>query len=226
MTLIGRLPIIPAVEPETLSSLYESHHARGDKYGFIFAGRSRGELLAGWIGTGRDVLDVGCRDGSLTKFYAAGNRVTGLDVDRQALARCQAALGITTRWCDVTTGLAQPDTAFDVVCVAEILEHIPFPDRLMSEIARVLRPGGVVVGSVPNAFRLKNRLRFLAGREVESDPTHLHWYSPRTLHQLLDSHFDAIDLRFLASRWLRLHPRLMGHDICFRGTKRTPQKAG
>lgn len=211
------------MEPDQLAELYEAHHAEGDKYGFLYAGPGRGALLASWIGQGRDVLDVGCRDGTLTRCFAKGNKVTGLDIDRRALEICRQTLGITTHWCDASKGLPVADAAFDAACAAEILEHIPYPNRLVADVARVLRPGGVFVGSVPNAFRLKNRIRFLFGREFETDPTHLHWYSPEALRRLLSAHFEAIELRYLASRWLWASPRLMANDICFRAVKqRTP----
>jgi len=55
-----------------------------------------------------------------------------------------------------------PDRSFDCVLFCEILEHLlESPDRVVSEIWRVLRPGGFVVVSTPNATRLPN-LFFLA----------------------------------------------------------------
>ena len=55
-----------------------------------------------------------------------------------------------------------PDASFDCVLFCEIVEHLLMsPDRAMSEIARVLRPGGFVIISTPNASRLPN-LYFLA----------------------------------------------------------------
>jgi SAM-dependent methyltransferase len=59
------------------------------------------------------------------------------------------------------------DAAFDCVLFCEILEHLLLdPDRAVAEIARVVRPGGFVVISTPNATRLSN-LYFLAlGRSI------------------------------------------------------------
>jgi hypothetical protein len=82
----------------------------------------------------------------------------------------------------------------------------------------VLRPGGRLVGSVPNAFRLLNRLRFLAGLPPERDPTHLHMFTPRAVEALL-SEFEDVELRLISSRFLRLHPRLFANDIVFAGRK-------
>jgi SAM-dependent methyltransferase len=87
-----------------------------------------------------------------------------------------------------------------------------------NEVRRVLRPGGRLVGSVPNAYRLKGRPSFLVGRPPEPDPTHLHLFSPDDVHRLLHE-FDQVQLRFVAGRLTPLHPRLFANDICFRARK-------
>jgi len=82
----------------------------------------------------------------------------------------------------------------------------------------VLRPGGTFVGSVPNAYRLKNRLRFLLGREPEDDPTHLQMFSPGDVQRLL-APFEEPQLHFIAGRLVGLQPRLFANDIVFSGRK-------
>src|SRR6266404_4644417 len=128
-----------------------------------YAEHNRVELFRRYVGgPGRHVLDLGCRDGALTQAYAGGNEIVGVDADREALAEAQK-LGIETRWADLDDALPFADGSFDVVVAGELLEHLRDPRRVASEVLRVLRPGGTFVGSVPNAYRLKNRLRFLRG---------------------------------------------------------------
>ena len=169
-------------------------------------------------GPGRRVLDLGCRYGALTRAYLEGNEVVGVDVDRDALAEA-GKLGIETRWANVEELLPFEDESFDVVVAGELLEHVRDPERLVADARRLLRPGGRLVGSVPNAFRLPNRLRFLAGLPPERDPTHLHMFTPREVEALL-GHFEDVELRLISSRFLRLHPRLFANDIVFAGRKR------
>ena len=164
-------------------------------------------------GPGRRVLDLGCRYGALTRAYLVGNEVVGVDVDREALAEA-AKLGIETRWADVEDPLEFPDASFDVVVAGELLEHLRDPAVVVAESRRVLRPGGSLVGSVPNGYRLKNRLEFLRGRPPERDPTHLHLFSGDDLRELL-SDFEDVELRFVASRFVRLHARLFANLIVF-----------
>ena len=210
-----------ATGKEQLERRYAEHHERGGRYGFVFGGEARVQPLVRWVGSGRRVLDLGCRDGSLTRHVvAAGNQVVGVDVDRAALQRCQAALGIPTCWADLSEGLPTiGDAEFDVVVLAEVLEHLPDPALVIAEAARVLRPGGLFVGSVPNAFRLKNRLRFLAGRDFETDPTHLQHFSASRLHDLLAARFATVELVFAVSRFIALSARLFGHCILWRAVK-------
>jgi len=163
------------------------------------------------------VLDLGCRSGALTRHFLEGNSVVGLDVDRGALEKA-AALGIEPVHADVEEPLPFEDASFDVVVAGELFEHLQFPDALVSEIRRVLRHGGVLAGSVPNAFRVQSRLRFLRGRPPEDDPTHLRMFSPTALRELLAG-FDPIELHFVGGRFARLHARLFARDLVFRAAK-------
>ena len=101
-----------------------------------------------------------------------------------------------------------------MVVAGELLEHVRFPDELVSEARRLLRPEGVFVGSVPNGYRLKSRLLFLAGRPPEQDPTHLQLFSPDSLSALL-ADFASVSLTFVGGRYMRLHPRLLARDVVF-----------
>jgi len=204
---------------EELSERYGEHHRAARGREFVYAGQERVDLFRRHVGgPGRRVLDLGCRYGALTQAYAEGNDVVGVDVDREALAEA-AKLGIETRWADVDEPLPFEDASFDVVVAGELLEHVRDPERLVGEAERVLLPGGTFVASVPNAFRLKNRLRFLLGRKPEDDPTHLHMFSPAEVRALL-RRFEQPELRFIAGRLVRLHPRLFANDIVFAGRKR------
>jgi 2-polyprenyl-3-methyl-5-hydroxy-6-metoxy-1,4-benzoquinol methylase len=210
------------MELERIERLYTHHHASRRPPDFVFCEPERSEFFRRVVGgPGRRVLDIGCRTGALTRMYADGNEVVGLDVDRTALAEAER-LGIKTVWADVDQGLPFEDESFDVVVAGEVLEHVRFPERLLSEVGRVLRPGGTVVGSVPNSYRLKSRLRFLFGRppEFADDPTHLHMFRPGDLIQLL-RRFARPHIKFVAGRLTRLNPALFANDIVF-----TAQKPG
>ncbi|WP_371054335.1 bifunctional 2-polyprenyl-6-hydroxyphenol methylase/3-demethylubiquinol 3-O-methyltransferase UbiG [Rhodosalinus sp. K401] len=96
---------------------------------------------------GKDVLDLGCAGGFMAEAMAGrGARVTGIDPAAEAVeaARRHAdARGLGIRY-DVGVGEALPydDAAFDAVVCVDVLEHVADLDRVLSEVARVLRPGG------------------------------------------------------------------------------------
>jgi SAM-dependent methyltransferase len=202
---------------ERLNDRYREHHQRRQE--FVFGADERAGLLAGLVGgPGLHVLDLGCRTGALTQHYAQGNTVVGVDVDRSALEQAEARLGIETVWADVEEELPFPDESFDVVVAGELLEHLADPAAVVAHVRRVLRPGGRFVGSVPNAFRLKSRLRYAAGRHPETDSTHLQLFTPAALAALLGD-FNDVKIRFAVGRYVRWHARLMARVQVFSARK-------
>ena len=201
----------------SLQERYEEHHrerrAEGD---FVFV-PERIPLFVAAIGRGKRVLDLGCRSGALTQHFLDGNTVVGLDVDAAALEKA-AALGIEPVQANVEEPLPFEEGSFDAVVAGELFEHLQFPDVLVSEIRRVLRPGGVLVGSVPNAFRVQSRLRFLRGSPPEDDPTHLRMFSPNGIRGLLEG-FENVELSFVGGRYARLSGRLFARDLVFTAVK-------
>ena len=174
-------------------STYHKHHAEHSRYGFSFRVDERGPQFVSWIGTGKRILDLGCRDGSLTQYYAEGNSVTGVDIDQQALALAQAKLGIATLPLNLNEDrLPMDDGSFDVVIAGEVLEHLVDPSFVASEAQRLLIPSGNFIGSVPNSFHWRGRLAFLRGRSID-DSTHLQLFSLSRLHNLLKG-FASVEI--------------------------------
>jgi SAM-dependent methyltransferase len=205
---------------QRLEAVYRDHHEARRPPDFVFGGDDRAEVFRRWVGgPGRRVLDLGCRYGALTRAYIAGNEVVGMDVDSVALEEA-ARVGLKTLHGDVTEPLPVDDESFDVVVCGELLEHLPFPEQTVAEARRALRPGGLLVGSVPNAFRLRNRLVFLAGRPPETDPTHLHMFSPAAIRELLSgAGLDEPELCYVAGRFVPLSARLFANVLLFRARK-------
>lgn len=78
--------------------------------------------------------------------------------------------GVNAKVCDLETSvLPYEDDSFDLVVFTETLEHIPrSPYAVLNEVARVLKPGGILVFSVPNLSSLNNRIKLLLGRNILS----------------------------------------------------------
>ncbi len=96
----------------------------------------------------KDVLDLGCAGGFMAEAMAArGARVTGIDPAAEAVAaarRHASAGGVSIQY-DVGVGEALPYAVaeFDAVVCVDVLEHVADLNRVLAEVTRVLRPGGV-----------------------------------------------------------------------------------
>jgi SAM-dependent methyltransferase len=144
-----------------------------------------------------EVAHLGCADSPYTSdFLAAGmllharlvraGRVTGFDVDVSALEQLRAALpGERFVLADVTLSIPEEDRGrYGLVIAGEVLEHVPDADAFLHGCARLLRPGGRLCVTVPNACSPKIGLRALVGRE-SVNPDHRTYYGPRTLARTL-----------------------------------------
>jgi SAM-dependent methyltransferase len=126
----------------------------------------------------------------------AGARVTGVEVAEAALRRARRAhpeLELVL----VSIGGPLPfgDASFDVVWSSEVIEHVADTARWLSEVRRVLAPGGRLLLTTPNHGRLRLAIHGIA-RYSEPLGDHLHLYSARSLRRLLeDFHFDDIRVR-------------------------------
>ncbi len=99
------------------------------------------------VRAGSAVLDVGCGEQPLRAgIEARGGRYTGVDVTQNAAGSVDVVAS--------AEDVPLPDAAYDVVLCTEVLEHVPDGDAAFDELARLVRPGGVVVVTVPFLYRL------------------------------------------------------------------------
>jgi SAM-dependent methyltransferase len=107
----------------------------------------RYDLAAREVG-GDSVLDAACGSGYGKTVIGVGRRYLGIDVDPDPIAFATRNYGDGFQVGSVT-GLELPDASFDAVVSFETLEHLDKPEHALDEFARVLRPGGRLVGSIP-----------------------------------------------------------------------------
>ncbi|WP_395667036.1 tetratricopeptide repeat protein [Methylocella sp.] len=144
------------------------------------------ERVARHVGEGR-WLDVGFGDGSL--LFAAeewGFTPVGLDLRADNVATLRS-LGYEAHCASVET--IEAHEPFDVVSMADVLEHMPFPRQGLEAARRLLRPGGALLLSMPNMEAMTWRL--LHANKVNpywGEIEHYHNFSRRRLYALLREH--------------------------------------
>jgi 2-polyprenyl-3-methyl-5-hydroxy-6-metoxy-1,4-benzoquinol methylase len=99
---------------------------------------------------GKKLLDAGSGTGWFSlRAVERGAEVTSLDIGpkllEQVAKKCE-----TTRVVGDICNLEFPNHSFDYVVSSEVIEHVPEPRQAIRELARVLRPGGVLVLTTPN----------------------------------------------------------------------------
>ena len=102
------------------------------------------------------VLDVGCSSGIITNFLARHFRsVTGTDIDREALAYAVRTRASNADFLPADAmELPFQGESFDVIICAHVYEHVPDCRKLIKEVHRVLRRGGVCFFAAGNRLRL------------------------------------------------------------------------
>ena len=205
---------------QILSDFYSKHHLSGNRRNQSVSEEKRSQLFKKWVGKNKKVLDMGCRDGILTRHFIEQNEVTGLDIDQHALEACKNNLNIETVWADFSLQIPLPTSSFNAVIAGEVIEHLPYPEVTISEVSRILKPGGLFIGSVPNSYHLKNRLRVLKGRLIDYDQTHLRAYNVMLLRQYLEKEFVVEELTSSRGNSAFLSIAWFGRDLVWRCKKK------
>lgn len=147
----------------------------------------RRRFLLSVLRPGDRVLDLGCGEGTFSGLAMEGGAgsVIGADIAEAALDRARPAHPeLSFQRVDPDRPLPFADNAFELVWASEVIEHIADTAVWLSEVRRVLVPGGRLAITTPDHGRLR---LLLGGVERYSQPLgdHLHLYTPRSLRHLL-----------------------------------------
>lgn len=131
------------------------------------------------------LLDVGCGNGDFIEFAASlGWNAQGLDPDPEAVIAARKAGLTVAEGGFPNTGVA--DEQFDVVTLNHVIEHVHDPIAALSEVHRILRPGGKVWIATPNLDSAGSRLFSCHWRGLEP-PRHLTIFNASSLKLACES---------------------------------------
>lgn len=137
---------------------------------------------------GMRVLDAGCGEGYGTDMLAAvATEAVGTDLEAPVVHRARDRYPRARFEVANLVSLPFPDASFGAVVSLQVIEHIQTPHEFLSECARVLTPGGLLIMSTPN------RLTF--SPDGMRNPFHTFEFSPSELHAALARHFASVEVR-------------------------------
>ncbi|MGY8635120.1 class I SAM-dependent methyltransferase [Bradyrhizobium sp. 14AA] len=144
-----------------------------------------------------NALDIGCQNGELTDRYASATALhwQGIEPDIGRPTRSAAGLEMLP---GVAHALPFGDQSFDCVTLANVFEHLEpaLHNASMAEIYRVLAPGGILVGQIPNPYfpiESHSRLPFFGFVPYRLQP--LYWKLTPTGWDFEKAHFFIVTIR-------------------------------
>jgi len=178
------------------------------------------QLFDRYVGPDDDCLDLGCGDGGSSGFYltAHSRSYVGVDVAQHAIELAEAR-GFEVVRIDDAASLPFGDESFDVVVCSEVLQNLLQPHLAVAEARRLLRPGGRLIATVPNAAYWRDRVAALFGvwqpggdDRARAEPWRsppIRFFRPATLRRMLvKAGFDHVELMGLPSPLLGRVPLL------------------
>jgi len=151
------------------------------------------------------ILDYGCGDGklfpNLVRLGIPADSIHGIEVSNARIERCKSIGFQNVQYLPLNQKLPYPDHSFDIINYLEVIEHVPASeiDFYLSEMARVLKPGGAAIITTPN-YPIKRVIDIYYGMRdrkwtrLKDDPTHVTFYNPQRLSSRLSGFFEKVEI--------------------------------
>lgn len=186
---------LTTIEP-SVKGYYEEYWTKLGDYRRALGPRTLREL-EGQVRLTSDVLEVGCGTGQVVGRWSEERcgKYFGVDISANSVNYARK-LGLDVCLIQDASRLPFDDLSFDVVVCLEVLEHLFQPQLAAQEILRVLRPGGVLIATVPNLTHWRHRMHFfvtgtwnpsgddLSVREPWRDP-HIRFFTRKIFLRML-----------------------------------------
>lgn len=143
-----------------------------------------------WAPSGKRILDIGCGTGILgAELKRKNNFVYGVDISSDEIAIAKNHLD-AAKVLDIMSNSWDIPKDFDVIILADVLEHLTNPEFVLSKVKEHLKPGGQIIVSLPNIACYNIRLQLLFGQFNYKDygtldNTHLRFFTRKTAKKLI-----------------------------------------
>lgn len=144
------------------------------------------------------ILDVGCAQGYLDQYFVQELNCTvyGIEYDAKAAKVAKkfcadVLVGDAEQYLTSINKLPFPIQKFDVILLADVLEHLKEPEKVLQALKKYLKPEGIFIISLPNIAHFTIRLQLLFGgfNYVSAgilDNTHLKFFTRYTMNQMFE----------------------------------------
>ncbi len=145
-----------------------------------------------------DVLDLGCSIGQNSQILKRTKncRIMGVDFATDYLNRAKQVCDEVIQ-CDLNNSMSLMEKIneakmhrFDHILLADVIEHLAYPEELLMRLKTLLKPGGSFIISIPNVANWQVRLHLLSGQFNYTggvlDPGHLRFFTLRSFLALLN----------------------------------------
>lgn len=135
-----------------------------------------------------NVLELGCGEGrGVELILRQSKRFLGLDKIESIILRLRERYPNGKFDCDTFPPIDLPDNSFDTVVSFQVIEHIKKDDLFLSEIHRILKPGGTAMLSTPNVRMTLSR-----------NPWHIREYTAEQLEEKCKKYFPKVQVKGIA----------------------------
>jgi methionine biosynthesis protein MetW len=159
------------------------------------------------------VLELGCSSGYMSGYLerAKNCRVVGVDYDPVAIqiaqTRCYKAIQVDLEQPNALQSV-QADAPFDVLYMANVLEHVRSAESILQQAKALLAPNAMIILVLPNIAHWQVRWQLLRGRFAYQDygimdRTHVHFYTVDTARALLVSQGYRVEGLHIAGSFLQ-----------------------
>lgn len=199
----GLVYVSPRPTQEELGKFYPGEYYGDARIGFF------GDVISGFLNLqpvhdvrkykrqGR-LLDIGCGTGGFVlEMKKRGFETYGVDISSKA-CRLAREKGLSNIYQGTLEKPKFPDNYFDVITLWHVLEHLPYPDSILSEIHRIIKKDGILLLEVPNIESLPFKIfkRYWFHLDI---PRHLCHWSRKTVGRLLEkNNFEVLQTDYFS----------------------------